>query len=237
MNTTTDTARLTVGDTPKGGTVLGFYAPKGSPRPPRIARGEGLYLWDTDGRRYLDATAGAVVANIGHGNPQVLAAIREQAAKVSFAYPRFFESEQSIELADRVCALAGDGLDRAFFVSGGSEANESAIKLARQYAVVTGQPSRFKVISRNPSYHGSTLGALAVTGDDHTHAIYGAMVREMPKVPAPLSYRLPEGHDAVSYAMACADALEGAIVREGPQTVLASILEPIGGLSTRAGVA
>lgn len=234
MNTTTDTARRTVGDTPKGGTVLGFYAPKGSPRPPRIARGEGLYLWDTDGRRYLDATAGAVVANIGHGNPQVLAAIREQAAKVSFAYPRFFESEQSIELADRVCALAGDGFDRAFFVSGGSEANESAIKLARQYAVVTGQASRFKVISRNPSYHGSTLGALAMTGDDHTHAIYGAMVREMPKVPAPLSYRLPEGHDAVSYAMACADALEDAIVREGPQTVLAFILEPIGGLSTGA---
>jgi adenosylmethionine-8-amino-7-oxononanoate aminotransferase len=162
---TEDNIPRTVGDTPKGGSVLGFYAAKGSPRPPRIARGEGVYLWDEGGHRFLDATAGAVVANIGHGNPRVLAAMQAQAARVTFAYPRFFESEQSIELADRVCALAGEGFDRAFFVSGGSEANESAIKLARQYAVVTGQPKRVKVISRNPSYHGSTLGALAVARD------------------------------------------------------------------------
>ena len=233
MSVPTLTAR-TVGDTPKGGSVLGFYAARGTPRPPRIARGEGIYLWDTGGRRYLDATAGAVVANIGHGNPRVLAAMQAQAAQVTFAYPRFFESERSIELADRVCALAGEGFDRAFFVSGGSEANESAIKLARQYAVVTGQPRRAKVISRNPSYHGSTLGALAVTGDAHTHSLYGPMVREMPKVPAPLSYRVPEGHSVASYAMACADALEDTIAREGPDTVLAFILEPIGGLSTGA---
>src|SRR5690348_5905444 len=118
MNNPAPIAR-TVGDTPQGGTVLGFYAPKGAPRPPRIARGEGIFLWDADGRRYLDATAGAVVANIGHGNPRVLAAMTEQAAKVSFAYPRFFESEHNIALADRVCALAGEGFDRAFFVSGG----------------------------------------------------------------------------------------------------------------------
>ena len=233
MSTSTERAR-TVGDTPKGGTVLGFYAAKGSPRPPRIARGDGIYLWDDTGRRYLDATAGAVVANIGHGNPRVLAAMKAQADKVTFAYPRFFESEESIELADRVCALAGEGFDRAFFVSGGSEANEAALKLARQYAVVAGQPSRFKVISREPSYHGSTLGALAVTGDAHTLSIYGAMVRAMPKIPAPLSYRIPEGHDAESYAMSCAEALEAAILREGPDTVLAFILEPIGGLSTGA---
>jgi adenosylmethionine-8-amino-7-oxononanoate aminotransferase len=227
-------AAPTVGDTPKGGTVLGFYAAKGSPRPPRIARGEGIFLWDADGRRYLDATAGAVVANIGHGNPRVLAAMAEQAAKVSFAYPRFFESEHNIALADRVCELAGDGFDRAFFVSGGSEANESAMKLARQYAVVTGQPARVKIISRDPSYHGSTLGALAVTGDANTLNLYGPMVRTMPKVAAPLSYRVPEGHTAESHAAACADELERTIEREGPETVLAFILEPIGGLSTGA---
>lgn len=224
----------TVGDTPQGGTVLGFYAPKGAPRPPRIARGEGIFLWDDAGKRYLDATAGAVVANIGHGNPRVLAAMTEQAAKVSFAYPRFFESEHNIALADRVCALAGEGFDRAFFVSGGSEANEAAIKLARQYAVVRGQVNRSKVISRDPSYHGSTLGALAVTGDANTLNLYGPMVRSMPKVPAPLSYRVPEGHTVASYEMACADALEQTILREGPETVLAFILEPIGGLSTGA---
>lgn len=224
----------TVGDTPKGGSVLGFYVPRGTPRPPRVARGEGVFLWDTDGKRYLDATAGAVVANIGHGNPRVLAAMSEQAARVTFAYPRFFESEHSIALSDRVCALAGDGFDRAFFVSGGSEANESAMKLARQYAVVSGQPQRCKVVSREPSYHGATLGALAVTGDAHTLGLYGPMVRAMPKVPAPLSYRVPDGHTPESHATACADALEECIVREGPDSVLAFILEPVGGLSTGA---
>ncbi|GAA4343244.1 aspartate aminotransferase family protein [Variovorax defluvii] len=229
-----DTPIRTIGDTPQGGSVLGFYAPKGAPRPPRIARGEGVFLFDDAGRRYLDATAGAVVANIGHANPRVLAAMNEQAAKVSFAYPRFFESEHNIALADRVCALAGEGFDRAFFVSGGSEANESAIKLARQYAVVRGQASRSKVISRDPSYHGSTLGALAVTGDANTLNLYGPMIRAMPKVPAPQSYRVPEGHTVASYEKACAEALEQTILREGPETVLAFILEPIGGLSTGA---
>ena len=232
-SSTTSSPRL-LGDTPQGGSVLAFYSPKGAPRPPRVGRGEGVYLWDADGRRYLDATAGAVVANIGHGNPRVLAAMQEQAARVSFAYPRFFESEHNIALADRVCAMAGEGFDRAFFVSGGSEANESAIKLARHYAVVSGQASRWKVISRNPSYHGSTLGALAVTGDEHTQSIYGSMVRPMPKVPAPLSYRLPEGHTQESHAMACAEELALTIEREGPETVLAFIIEPIGGLSTGA---
>ncbi len=227
-------ASRTVGDTPSGGTVLGFYVPRGTARPPRIARGEGIFLWDEDGRRYLDATAGAVVANIGHGNPRVLAAMAEQAARVTFAYPRFFESEHSVALADQVCALAGAGFERAFFVSGGSEANESAIKLARQYAVAIGQPARARIVSRDPSYHGATLGALAVTGDARTMEIFGPLVREMPKVPAPLSYRVPAGHTADSYALACADALEHAILREGPGSVLAFMLEPVGGVSTGA---
>lgn len=230
------TARIsrTVGDTPAGGSVLGFYAPKGSPRPPRVARAEGVFLWDEDGRRYFDATSGAVVTNIGHGNAAVLEAMQAQAHKVSFAYPRFFESEDSIALADRVCALAGPGFQRAFFVSGGSEANESALKLARQYAVVSGQSERWKVISRQPSYHGATLGALCVTGDASVHALYGPMVREHPKVAAPLSYRLPDGHSVASFEAACAQELEDCIVREGPGSVLAFIIEPIGGLSTGA---
>ncbi len=227
----------TVGDTAKGGSVMGFYMPKGSPRPPRVARAEGVFLWDTDGKRYLDANSGAVVANLGHGNAHVLSAMAAQASKVTFAYPRFFESEESIALADRVCEMAGHGFDRAFFVSGGSEANESALKLARQYAVVTGQGSRFKVISRDPSYHGSTLGALAVTGDANTLALYGAMVQQMPKIPAPLSYRVPDGHTLESHALACADALEATILREGPETILAFIMEPVGGLSSGATVA
>ncbi len=234
MTTLHQTSVPTVGDTPKGGSVLGFYAPKGTRRPPQIARAEGIYLWDVDGRRYLDATSGAVVTNIGHGNSHVLEAMRDQASKVTYAYPRFFESEHNIRLSDRICALAGDGFDRAFFISGGSEANESAIKFARQYAVVTGQGKRFKVISRNPSYHGGTLGALGVTGDTSTHALYGPMVVEQPKVPAPLSYRLPQAHTQESFERSCAAELERAIVQAGSETVLAFIMEPIGGLSTGA---
>lgn len=223
-----------VGDTPRGGSVMSFYLPKGAARPPRIARGEGIHLFDERGVRYLDATSGAVVSNLGHSNPRVVAAMAEQAHRVTFAYPRFFESEQNVRLADKLTGLAGDGFDRAFFVSGGSEANEAALKLARQYAIACGQSTRWKVISRNPSYHGSTMGAMAVTGDSFTESIYGPMFQSMPKIPAPLTYRLPPGVTADEHVAACAEALEQRIMEEGPDTVLAFILEPIGGLSTGA---
>jgi adenosylmethionine-8-amino-7-oxononanoate aminotransferase len=213
---------------------MSFYLPKGAARPPRIARGEGVYLFDEYGNRYLDATSGAVVSNLGHSNARVVAVMAEQAQRVTFAYPRFFESEQNVRLADKLIALAGEGFDRAFFVSGGSEANEAALKLARQYAVASGQASRWKVISRDPSYHGSTMGAMAVTGDSSAEAIYGPMIRQMPKIPAPLTYRLPPGVTAEEHIASCAQALEDRIVEEGPDTVLAFILEPIGGLSTGA---
>lgn len=223
-----------VGDTPRGESVMSFYLPKGAARPPRVARGEGVHLYDERGNRYLDATSGAVVSNIGHSNPRVIAAMVQQAQRVTFAYPRFFESEQNVRLADKVTELAGEGFDRAFFVSGGSEANEAALKLARQYALACGQSTRWKVISCDPSYHGSTLGAMAVTGDSFTESIYGPMFRSMPKVPAPLTYRLPPGVTAKEHVAACAEALEERIVEEGAHTVLAFILEPIGGLSSGA---
>lgn len=224
----------TVGDTPKGGSVMNFYLPKGARRPPQIDRGEGVYLFDTSGRRLLDATSGAVVSNLGHSNPRVVAAMASQARRVTFAYPRFFESEANVRLANQLTALAGSGFDRAFFVSGGSEANESAMKLARQYAVVCGQTTRYKVISRDPSYHGSTMGAMAVTGDAFTESIYGPMMKAMPKIPAPLTYRLPAGKTEAEYVAECARRLEEIIVEEGPDTILAFIMEPIGGLSTGA---
>lgn len=228
------TTERRVGDTPRGGSVMSFYMQAGAPRPPAIDRGEGLYLIDRDGRRYLDATSGAVVSNIGHSDPRVVRVMQEQAARVTFAYPRFFESEHNVLLADRLCALAGPGFDRAFFVSGGSEANESAMKLARQYAVASGQGARWKVISREPSYHGATLGAMAVTGDASTEALYAPMMRSMPKIAAPLTYRLPAGVSAQEHADACAQALEDRILQEGPETVLAFIMEPVGGLSSGA---
>jgi adenosylmethionine-8-amino-7-oxononanoate aminotransferase len=231
---TTTTSNAQIGATPKGGSVLSFYLPKGAQRPPQVDRGEGIYLYDTAGRRYLDATSGAVVSNLGHSNPRVVQAMIAQAQRVTFAYPRFFESEHSIALADRITSLAGDGFDRAFFVSGGSEANESAIKLARNYAVISGQASRFKVISRDPSYHGSTMGAMAVTGDAFNESIYAPLMRIMPKIPAPLTYRLPDGVTESDYVAACAQALEDKILEEGADTVLAFIMEPIGGVSTGA---
>jgi adenosylmethionine-8-amino-7-oxononanoate aminotransferase len=221
----------------RGGPVQLFYAKKGAPRRPTVARAEGIYLWDTEGKRYIDASSGPVVSNIGHGNERVVRAMTEQARKVAYASRVVFENGPNIELADLVTSLAGPGLERAFFVSGGSEATEAAIKLARQYAVVRGETSRWKVIAREPGYHGGTLGALAVTGDPEADRLFGVLMQPMPKVPAPFSYRLPANHDADSYARQCAATLDDAIKREGPETVLAFIMEPVGGLATGALVA
>lgn len=220
-----------------GGPVQVFYLQKDAPRRPVIDRGEGIYLWDTAGRRYIDASSGPIACNIGHGNQRVIEVADRQMRKVAYASRAFFENEPNEQLAEIVTRLAGPGLERAFFVSGGSEATESALKLARQYRLATGQPGRWKVLSRSPSYHGGTMGALGISGDQVSEAAFGAMTRLMPKVPAPLGYRVPDGHTPQSYADACADALEDAILREGPETVLAFILEPVGGLATGALVA
>lgn len=214
-----------------------FTRPPGAPPLPRIARGEGVWLIDTEGKRYLDASSGPVASNLGHGHPRILAAMEAQARQAVFAYPSQFESAANLEFAERLGRLAGPGLDRSFIVSGGSEAVESAIKFARQHAVATGEASRWKVIGRQPGYHGNTLGALAVSGDEHAHEVFGPLLRAVPRVPAPLSYRLPPNHTVESHARACAQALEDAILREGPETVLAFIMEPVGGLATGALVA
>lgn len=220
-----------------GGPVQLFYLKKGAPRRPTVSHGEGIYLWDTKGRRYIDASSGPIASNLGHANPRVIAASDRQMRQVAYASRAFFENDANADLADIVTRLAGPGLERAFFVSGGSEATESAMKLARQYAVTQGQASRWKVLSRNPSYHGGTMGAIAISGDPVSEAAFGPMTRLMPKVPAPFTYRLPEGHTAETYAEHCAAALEETILREGPETVLAFFLEPVGGLATGALVA
>jgi adenosylmethionine-8-amino-7-oxononanoate aminotransferase len=222
---------------PHGGPVQLFYQGKDAIRRPIVARAEGIFMWDTDGRRYIDASSGPVVSNIGHGNPRVLAAMIEQAQKVAFASRTVFENEPNAKLADLITGLAGPGLERAYFVSGGSEATETAIKMARQYAVVKGEARRWKVIGRDPGYHGATLGAASVTGDPQAEKTFAPLMPVMPKVPAPFTYRLPPNHDADSYARACAGALEDTIRREGAETVLAFIMEPVGGLATGALVA
>src|SRR5450830_1173565 len=195
---------LTDGYGAHGGPVQLFYLKKSAPRRPTVDRGEGIYLWDTQGRRYIDASSGPIATNLGHANARVIEASDRQIRKVAYASRAFFENDANAELAEIVTRLAGPGLERAFFVSGGTEATETAMKLARQYAITQGQTSRWKVLSRNPSYHGSTMGAIAISGDPVSEAAFGPMTRLMPKVPAPFTYRLPEGHTPATYAEHCA---------------------------------
>ncbi|RJF94674.1 aspartate aminotransferase family protein [Oleomonas cavernae] len=206
-------------------------------RRPAVDRAEGIYLWDQDGRRQIDGSSGAMVVNIGHSNPYVLDAMRRQMEKVTFAYRLHFENDAAEDLAARTAALMPPGLERIFFVSGGSEAVESCLKLARQYALATGQGGRWKVISRFPSYHGSTLGALAVTGYDALTQPFAPMMREMPKIAAPTAYLDRDGLSMPERGRRYADLLEAEILAQGPDSVLAFIMEPIGGASTGALVA
>ena len=201
---------------------------------PTLDRAEGIYMWDTTGRRFIDGSSGAMVCNIGHSNPAVLAAMRAQMDKSTFGYRLHFVTEASEALAERTVDLVWPGMNRVFFVSGGSEAVESAMKLARSHAVATGQGSRWKVISRWPSYHGCTLGALAVTGYDSLTDPFAPMMQAMPKVPAPRAWL--DGLDPADPATGAhyAAMLEAAILAEGPDSVLAFLVEPIGGASTGA---
>lgn len=209
-----------------------FY--QGRDSKPVLDQARGVYMWDKDGRRYLDGSSGAMVCNIGHSNPNVLAAMEQQMAASTFGYRLHFRTEASEALADKIVGLMPEGLDRVFFVSGGSEAVESAIKLARQYAVSIDQPDRWKVISRSPSYHGCTLGALALTGYSTLADPFAPMMRAMPKIPAPRAYLDGLDPELTATGHHYADMLARKIEEEGPETVLAFIVEPVGGAATGA---
>jgi len=209
-----------------------FYQTK-SPRPV-LDRAEGIYMWDVSGKRYIDGSSGAMVSNLGHSDPAVLAAMRAQMDKSTFGYRLHFQTESSEELAAKTADLAPEGMNKVFFVSGGSEAVESTLKLARQYVITQGQPQRFKVISRYPSYHGCTLGALAITGYAPMTAPFDPMMQRMPKIPAPRAYLDGLDMDDTATGLHYANMLETAILQEGPETVLAFIVEPVGGASTGA---
>ena len=209
-----------------------FY--QGRQRRPVLDQARGVYMWDVDGKRYLDGSSGAMVCNIGHSNENVLEAMRRQMEKSTFGYRLHFETEASEKLAAKTAELTPEGLNRVFFVSGGSEAVESALKLARQYALAVGQGERWKIISRRPSYHGCTLGALAVTGYTPLGVPFAPMMREMPKIPAPTAYLDGLDPDDPATGHHYADMLEAQIQQEGAETVLAFIVEPVGGASTGA---
>ncbi len=206
-------------------------------RRPVVDRAEGIHVWTQDGRRFIDGSSGPIAVNLGYGNPAVLEAMRRQMEKTTFAYRLHFENEPAEELARTLAERMPGGLDRIFFVSGGSEAVESCIKLARQWAVATGQPGRWKVIGRMPSYHGGTYGSLSVTGDGLLTDSFSEQIRMMPTVPAPTAYRDRDNLSLEERGLRYADMLEERILAEGPDSVLAFIMEPIGGAATGALVA
>lgn len=204
-------------------------------RLPDVDRAKGVHIWDSSGKRYIDGASGAMVVNIGHGNQAVIEAMHAQASRVAFAYRLHFRTQSAEELASELVQEMPEGLNRVFLASGGSEAVESCIKLARQYAILSGQAQRAKVISRYPCYHGCTLGALSLTGYTALTAPFMPLLANMPKVPAPTWYRDSDPpHDA---GLRYARALEQTILAEGPESVLAFIMEPVGGASTGALVA
>ena len=214
--------------TRSAGGIQRFWSSAGDPPLPRVSRAQGLYVWDTAGRRYIDVTSGPVAVNLGHGNERVLRAIHEQSSRVCFAYPSAFESESNVRLSERLAREAGLGLERAFFVSSGSEAVEKCLQFARRYALASGQAARYKVISRSPSYHGSTRATMALSADPG-YAAYLAPGHTGIHVPAPWSYRPTAGMDVAEYARQCAEALRSTILAAGPEEVLAFIIEPVMG--------
>ena len=206
-------------------------------RRPLIERSEGVYMYDVDGKRYIDASSGAMVSNIGHSDPRVVAAMTAQLEKASFAYRLHFENDAAENLAWRLAERAPGDLERVFFVSGGSEAVESCIKLARQYALAKGEAQRTKIISRFPCYHGATLGALAITGYTPMHAPFAPMMVDQPKIPAPTCYLDRDDLSDHERGLKYANMLEAEILKQGPETVLGFIMEPVGGAATGALVA
>jgi adenosylmethionine-8-amino-7-oxononanoate aminotransferase len=195
---------------------------------PVMVRGEGAYVWDQHGKRYLDGLAGLFTSQLGHGRTELAEAGAKQASTLAYFPLWTYAHPRAIELAERLAGYAPGNLNRIFFTSGGSEAVESAWKLVRQYFRVTGQPQRTKVISRDIAYHGTTMGALSITGIPDLKTPFEPLVGGAIKVPNTNFYRAPIfADDEVAFGQWAADEIERAIVREGSNTVAAVYLEPV----------
>ncbi|MGI9365452.1 MAG: aminotransferase class III-fold pyridoxal phosphate-dependent enzyme, partial [Rhizobiaceae bacterium] len=202
---------------------------------PMVAGGNGCYLIDSQGRKYFDGSGGAAVSCLGHGDAEVTAAIKDQLDKVAFAHTGFFTSEPAEKLADLLIQQAPSPLDKAYFVSGGSEAVEAGLKLARQYFVERGEPQRNRIIARKQSYHGNTLGALAVGGNEWRRAQFAPLLMESSHISACFEYRgRAENETAFDYGQRVANELEAEIQRVGVGTVMAFIAEPVVGATLGA---
>ncbi|TGD96456.1 aspartate aminotransferase family protein [Methylobacterium nonmethylotrophicum] len=202
----------------------------------RVASGgRGVELFDQHGRGYIDASGGAAVSCLGHGHPDVIAALHAQADKLAYAHTSFFTSEAAEALAERLVAGAPAGLDYVYFVSGGSEAVEAALKMARQYFVEIGQPQRATIIARRQSYHGNTLGALAAGGNAWRRAQFQPLLAETHHIDPCYAYRYREpGETEEAYGLRAAQALEDKILELGPETVMAFVAEPVVGATAGA---
>jgi adenosylmethionine-8-amino-7-oxononanoate aminotransferase len=203
--------------------------------PPVAVAGEGCYLIDADGKRYLDGSGGAAVSCLGHSNTKVKEAIKQQIDDLAFAHTGFFSSKPAEALADKLIAHAPDGLDKVYFVSGGSEAVEAAIKLARQYYVERGEPERRYLIARRQSYHGNTLGALAAGGNAWRRQMFQPVLFETSHIAPCYAWR-EQKHDETEaeYGLRAANELEAEILRLGPEQVMAFIAEPVVGATLGA---
>ncbi len=210
--------------------------PRHTKMPPPVAvRGEGCYLIDRDGKRYFDGSGGAAVSCLGHGDPEIIQAIKAQLDQLEFAHTGFFSSEPAEALSNRLIELAPPEIDRVYIVAGGSEAVESAIKLARQYMIEKGEPGRHRLISRLQSYHGNTLGALAAGGNAWRREPFSPLLIETSQISPCFAYRgKREDESDETYGQRVADELEAEILALGPETVMAFLAEPVVGATAGA---
>ena len=198
---------------------------------PSISRAEGVYLYDEEGRRYIDGSGGPILVNLGHGLKEMARVLGEQAEKVAYVHRMDFTNPPLEEAATKLCQASGGALARVFFVSGGSEATEIGIKLARKFHLEEGRSSKFKIISRWQSYHGSTMGALSWTGFTSRRADFVPYLGGGIHIAPAYCYRCWFGARPESCGLECASALENEILCQGPETVAGFIAEPVSGMS------
>ncbi len=202
---------------------------------PVVARGDGPYIYDKAGKQYLDASGGAAVSCLGHSNKFVADAMKEQIDKISFAHSGFFTNQPMEDLADFLVARAPGNLDHVYFVSGGSEAVEAALKLARQYFLEKGENSRTRFISRRQSYHGNTIGALAAGGNQWRREPYAPLLMPVPLISPCYEYREKRNDETSGeFGQRVAGELETALIDAGPENVCAFICEPVVGATMGA---
>ncbi|HOI94443.1 MAG TPA: aspartate aminotransferase family protein [Syntrophobacter fumaroxidans] len=202
---------------------------------PVVDRAEGAIIWDKSGKRYLDGSGGAAVVSIGHGVPEIREQMLAQAGRLAFSHGSHFTSEAAMECAERLCKMTSDErMNRVYFLSGGSEAVETAVKLVRQYWREIGRPDKYKVISRWTSFHGNTTGALALGGHTGRRRHYQPLFPHTPHIEPCYCYRCPFGRSADACNLECADQLERTIKYEGPDAVAAFIAEPVVGATAGA---